>query len=71
MDYISQKISEFSSNDNNNINIINSISNNNSNNLSISLSETLTDISSYKSVNVKGARSNNNEKIKYSNFNGK
>ena len=67
VDYLSQKISEFSSNDNNNINIINSISNNNSNNLSISLSETLTDISSYKSVNVKGARSNNNEKIKYSN----
>ena len=67
IDYLAQKISEFSSN-NNNINIINSISNNNnSNNLSISLSETLTDISSYKSLNVKGARNNNNEKIKYSN----
>ena len=68
IDYLAQKISEFSSNNNNNINLINSSLNNNStNNLSISLSETLTDISSYKSVNVIGTRSNNNEKIKYSN----
>ena len=45
-------------------NIINSISNNN---LNISLSDAFTDISSYKSLNVKGARNNVNEKIKYAN----
>ena len=61
IDYLSQKISEFTCT--NNINIINTISNNNSN---ISLSENYTDISSYKSLNVKGARNNINEKIKYS-----
>ena len=63
MDYLSQKISEFSSN--NTISILNAISNNN--NLNLSLSDSLTDISSHKSLNVKGARNNNNEKIKYSN----
>ena len=66
IDYLSQKISEFSCN-NNNINIINSISNNNNLSLNLSLSDTLTDITSHKSLNVKGARNNNNEKIKYSN----
>ena len=63
MDYLSQKISEFTCNSS--INFINSISN--INNSNISLSETMTDISSYKSLNVKGARNNNNEKIKYAN----
>ena len=62
IDYLSQKIAEFICN--NNINIINSISNNNSN---TALSETITDISSYKSLNVKGSRNNINEKIKYAN----
>ena len=62
MDYLSQKISEFSYS--NSFNIINSISNNNVN---ISLSDSFTDVSSYKSLNVKGARNNTNEKIKYAN----
>ena len=62
MDYLSQKISEFTSSTS--FNIINSISNNN---LNISLSDAFTDISSYKSLNVKGARNNVNEKIKYAN----
>ena len=61
IDYLSQKISEFTNN--NNINKINSITNNS---INISLSENFTDISSYKSLNVKGARNNINEKIKYS-----
>ena len=61
IDYLSQKISEFTNNSN--INKINSITNNS---INISLSENFTDISSYKSLNVKGARNNINEKIKYS-----
>ena len=63
IDFIVQKISRFSSN--NNISIINSIIKND--NLNLTFSETLTDISSSKSLNVKGTRNNINEKIKYSN----